>query len=197
VAVNNFASKVRSGEVKLVDFLPVKEISGQQKAAISSFFGFQRVAKPIIEAGLKRREGTRAQYNFRDPIQFLINEDGTLDENLITALSFSAYSYAVDSASNLINSDSSINSILGKKPDEEISSFAYEKLAHVGSRQALVISQLGAKAMQSIGMKALDNASINERARMETSMGNQVLRLLLESGLAERHTISDADMQYL
>lgn len=197
VAVPNFVTAVRDGLVKIADFLDTKTLTGQQKQAVNSFFGFQRLAAPIIQAGILRREGKRAEFNFRDQIQFLINEDGTIDENLSTAIAFAAYAWSNDSTGNLLNSDAGINAILGRDADEEIDPRARAKLATIGTRQAVVISQLGAKVAEVLGLQTVPNAPANERSRMEASLGAHAMRLLVESGLAVRKTLSDADLQQL
>lgn len=199
VAVKDFATAVRTGKARLSDFVS-GDLTGQQQSAVRRFFGFQRVAAPIIARNLQRRTGQNVElYNFRDQAQFLINEDGSLDENLVTAISYAAFAWANDSASDLRNTDAGINAILGKQADEEISPEAYARLSTIGTRQAVAVSQMGAKVVEILGLEALDNAPANEKSRLEASLGAQVMALLSDRsvGLLRREVISDAELQRL
>lgn len=200
VEVPDFASAVRTGQVKIADFTGIETFTAQQQAAVRRFFGFQKLAKPIVEAGLKQyqsRTGVASDYYFRDYAQFLIKADGTIDENLVTAISYAAFSWANDAAGNLRNTDAGINAILGRDSDEAVEPAAYKRLSTIGTRDRVVMSQMGAKAVQVLGLNTLANAPANERARLEASLGAHAMQLLIKSGLAKRTALADTELQTL
>ncbi|AKC04779.1 virion RNA polymerase [Pseudomonas phage YH30] len=200
VAVKDFATKIRTGEGRMAEFAGVKSFTGQQQSAIKQFMKFQRAAKPIIERTLKpytSKTSDASRYYFRDYAQFLVNADGTLDENLTTAIAYGAYDWAIDAANNLVNTDAGINAILGKDSDDEVSPAAYAVLGNVGTRQATAASQLGAKIVDVLGLEVLPNAPVNERARLEASLGEHALALLVKMGVAKITTVSDAKLKSL
>lgn len=212
VAVPDFISTMRAkgqteGYAEMAKMAGVDALTDVQKGAIKRFFTFTRAAKPVIESSLrpfvktgvnKRGEDFDTRdYHFKDQAQFLINEDGSLDENLSTAIAYAVFSWGNDAAGNLINSDAGINAILGRDSNEEISPAAYAALAYVGTRQAVVVSQLGAKVLEILGVQTLPNAPVNERARLEASLGSHALAVLKRMGLATINTISDAELKKL
>ncbi|BAR94673.1 virion RNA polymerase [Pseudomonas phage KPP21] len=199
-SVKDFATAVRTGSAKLAEFAGVESFTGQQQSALKNFMGFQRMAKPLVEANLKQyvsKSGDASRYRFRDYAQFLVNADGSLDENVSTAIAYAAYDWINDAASNLVNSDAGINAILGKDASAEVSPAAYAALATVGVRQATAAAQLGAKVREVLGLEVLPNAPVNEQARLEASLGEHALHLLVKSGAAKITAISDAQLKNL
>lgn len=199
VTTPNLASQYRAGNVNIEEFTGAP-LTGTQAFAVSNFFAFQAEAQPFIEANLKQyqKEGQdNAAYYFKDYAQFLINQDGSLDENLTTGIAYAAYSWINDNASQLVNSDESINAILGRDSETEVSPQEREALSYIGTRQGMAISQLGAKVTGILGLEALANAPVNERTRLETSLGGHALALLVSMNLAVRNEISDARLQAL
>lgn len=200
VAVDDFMTKVRAGEVKIADFVKNDgEFTPAQSRAVSAFGKFQRWSAPFItEGGFQKNPGKGTErFRFRDYAQFFINEDGSIDENLVTAVSFSMFNWANDSATNLTNGPEGINTILGKDKDEDVTSEAYKVLNEIGVREAAVAYSLGNDVNAALGLKASPSAPANEQARLTTALGQQVIGALTRSGMAERIELSDVTLQKL
>ncbi|AUV61826.1 virion RNA polymerase [Pseudomonas phage Littlefix] len=196
VSVPNFASKLRAGEVRVQDFLAQKgEIAGPQRAAINNFFGFARLVDKHVVAGFTRRRSP--EFRFQDYAQYLINEDGSVDENARTAISYGMFSWLSENAGNLYNTDAGINMILNRDIDDEVSPDAYRTLGRIGTREDVVANQLGARIAQALGLRAKPEASASDTARLETALGIQAIGAMARAGLIKRTEISDATMQRL
>lgn len=196
VAVPNFATAVRSGQVRVADFLAQTDlVTGQQRAAINNFFGFARLMNGHIEAGYTRLR--QADFRFQDYSQFLINEDGSVDENAKTAQAFGMFTWLSENANNLYNTDEAINMILNKESDDEVSPEAYRVLGKIGTREDVVANQLGARIVQALGIRPRPEAAANELARLETALGIQAIGAMARAGLIKRSEVSDATIQRL
>ena len=198
-SVDNFMSSVRAKEEALPDYVKVDgPVTPAQTAAISAFGKFQRWSAPFIAKGFMKNPGKGTErFRFKDYAQFLINEDGSVDENVSTAVSFSMFNWANENATKLTNDAAGINAILGKDSDAEISREAYDKLATIGIRESAVAASVGADVVAALGLKPNQSAPANEQARMEASLGAQVIGSLVRAGMAERVQISDVELQKL
>lgn len=199
-SVDNFMTQVREGKVKIADFVKVEGgVTGPQFNALKNFGQFQRDMLPFItDGGFQKNPGTGTErFRFRDYAQFFINEDGSVDENVATAVAFSMYNWANEHATKLVNDEAGINTILAKDKEADVSNEAFEVLANIGIREAAVAASLGADVMAALGLKADPSAPANEQSRMETSLGQQVIGALVRAGLAERINVADTTMQRL
>lgn len=196
VATKDFASKVRSGEVKITDFLKEKgELAGPQRAALNNFFGFARlVDKHVLDGFTTKRE---SNFLFQDYAQFLINEDGSVDENARTAISYGMFSWLGENAGNLFNTQEGINMILNRDSDEEVSAEAWSKLGRIGTREDVVANQLGARIAQALGLRAKPGTPASDTARLETTLGIRAIGAMDRAGLVQRSEVTDATMQRL
>lgn len=196
VSTPNFASKLRAGEVKIKDFIAQKgELAGPQRAALNNFFGFARLVDKHVLAGFTRRRDP--DFRFQDYAQYLINEDGSVDENARTAISYGMFSWLSENAGNLYNTDAGINMILNRDIDDEVSPDAYRTLGRIGTREDVVANQLGARIAQALGLRPKPEASASDTARLETALGIQAIGAMARAGLITRTEISDATMQRL
>lgn len=198
-SVDNFMSALRDKSAALADFVKTEgPFTPAQTAAVSAFGKFQRWSAPFITKGFTKNPGKGTErFRFKDYAQFLINEDGSVDENVQTAVSVSMFNWANDNATQLTNDAAGINAILGKDSDADISAEAFAKLAGIGIRESAVAASVGADVVAALGLKPNQSAPSNELARMEASLGAQVIGSLVRAGMAERVQISDVELQKL
>lgn len=198
-SVDGFMSALRAKSVALADFVKLDgAITPAQTAAVSAFGKFQRWSAPFITKGFSKNPGKGTErFRFKDYAQFLLNADGSVDENVTTAVSVSMFNWANDNATKLTNDQAGINAILGKDGDADISRDAFDKLAGIGIRESAVAASVGADVVAALGLKPNQSAPSNELARMEASLGAQVIGSLVRAGMAERVQISDVELQKL
>lgn len=194
VAVKDFASALRTGKVRLQDFLADKgPLTGPKRQAMVAFFGFNKSVDGHITKGFSRLRDPAFRY--QDYSQFLINEDGSVDENVKTAIAFGMFTWLSENAANLVNSPEGINMILGRKADSPVSRDAYNLLGRVGTREDVIANQVGARIVQALGLKAGKDTASNELARLESAIGIKAIGAMTSAGLIERTEISDKDLK--
>lgn len=196
VAVQNFATAVKSDPTLVYQHLGQKtELSAPQKTAVARFFAFNDWAGDEIRKQLEAVKDPK--FRFTDFGQFLVNDDGKVDENLVTATAYSLFTWVNENATQLRNSDESINAILLKDMETEVSSAAYALLSDVGTREAVITAQLGGRIVQALGIRANENATDSEVAKLESSLGTKAMAAMVNLKLASRVRVDGAKLQQL
>ena len=196
VSTPNFVSNVRAGALRVQDFIAQEgELSGPQRSALNNFFGFTRLVDKHISAGFTRQR--QPEFRFQDYSQFLINEDGSVDENAKTAISFGMFTWLGENAGSIYNTEAGINMILNKDQDDEVSPEAYRVLGRVGTREDVIANQLGGRIAQALGLRAKPEAAASDIARMETALGIQAIGAMARAGLIKRTEVTDKTLQRL
>lgn len=200
VAHKDFMSKVMAGEVSYSDVLAQEgPLTMPQQAALDSFTSFARFAEQAVRDVFKVTEtrAKRPDFFYRDMAQFLQGADGTLDENLVTAVSYGMFSWINENATQLRNSDEGINAILLRDFDAEISPVERAALANLGTRESVVASQLGGRIMQALGLRPTKDATNAEMSKLEATIGARALGAMSNLGLITREQLSDVKLQAL
>lgn len=200
VAVKDFASAIKAGEVQAKDFIDQEgDLTGPQTQALNAFFNFAQYSAQAIRDQFKVTEtrAKRPDFFYRDMAQFLQNADGQIDENLATAVSYGMFSWANENATQLRNSDEGINAILLKELDSEISSAAYKELSLIGTREAVVASQLGGRIVQAMGLRPNQQGTNAELSKLEASIGTRAIAAMVKLGIVERVQLADVKLQAL
>jgi hypothetical protein len=200
VAVKDFASAVQAGEVQAKDFIDQEgDLTGPQTQALNAFFNFAQYSAQAIRDQFKVTEtrAKRPDFFYRDMAQFLQNADGQIDENLATAVSYGMFSWANENATQLRNSDEGINAILLKELDSEISSAAYKELSLIGTREAVVASQLGGRIVQAMGLRPNQQGTNAELSKLEASIGARAIAAMVKLNIVERIQLPDVKLQAL
>lgn len=192
VEVKDFLSLAIQNPEIITEF--VEEMTEQQAALWGLFAYFTKdSSNGESTEDMLRRQILEAEVNEnfldRDLIQYLRND---LDENILTAMSAAGFTWLVENGSFTTNNDDTIRIILGEDNQYTVTPQDRELLAEVGSRQNLVIQELGQKAVQALGLGTTQDAPANLRTQLELSMGTHTLKMLEAQGLVETTMVNGA-----
>lgn len=191
--VKDFISALRAKTAKLGDFLQQQSgFSDEQRAVVRAFMASATEWNATITANLKVGN---AGYGYMDPMQFLLNEQGDVDENVKTAIAYAAFSWVAENAARPeINTKEQINAILNRSEDASVSDAELRALEHVGTRQNVVVNALGQRIVAALGLKSLASAPRNLQPDLEASIGAHAMKLLMDLGMLERATLTGAEL---
>lgn len=133
-------------------------------------------------------------YSFRDFKGYLQKEDGSFDENILTALSLSAYSHFIVNNKD-INSYKDIGKLLNYPDDITIPSELLFKYKYVGDRYNNVVNSIGRTAYDLLGLKTNKDVSELYKGRMIASLGNWVVSSMVNEGLMYEASISNTELK--
>lgn len=205
VAIQNFLSKLNSGEVKPEQVVS-EEISDVQRMAILDFKQKAMSWNKTVLALLPRSDfGTakRDDFKFENPIYHFYSEkkvqvDGKesieleIDENFLTAVSTGIYMYLLEQGNKPFNDDKTINKILGNSPDAIVHYGARRLLKDVGTRTDFITNPIGSNIIDALGIKDFEHTPVNELPRLKAALGALALGVMVKEGLLERTDVSKA-----
>ena len=191
VAVKNFLNQT---EHSLKDFAPDSTLTSKQEEVLNDFKTSAETWNGLYDALLPNKDKIDPQYSHLNPIEFFMNDDGQLEENVKTAISASVYGWLNEHARDLVGSPQHIARLMHWDKDKRLNAAIHEAVGHLGTRESVVANDLGQSILQALGIKALDTAGANEKARIEAGLGQYAIAFMLDQKLVERQAISKGEL---
>lgn len=200
VTVPNFMSGVISkadwsGRFTEVNRYLATPMDAAQKNFIGMFTQFHNKVAGDIDAAIKVKQGKTktgndlANFRYQDFVQYLVNENGQLDENTKTAMTASMFSWLAENGNNLIATRDDLASLF-HIDSSEVSTELVNRYSEIGSSQRAVVQSLGQRAYQMLGFKVLPDVDPNRAGRMQQALGMYALHTMMKRGYLEQTTMS-------
>ena len=202
VLVKDFLTSWKNGEVSPYDYSAGIVPNEAQTTLVNDLLKRATQWKGIIKSNLIRgsinkntgkvSETADPQYNYKDPVQFLLHEleAGNMDENVMMAIIVASYGYVAENAKGSATSTlDETKAKFGLKDYEEISRELYNKAYVAGTREKVLANALGQRITQALGLKATEAATVEFLPKLQSALGMHALKLLLEEGILERTMI--------
>lgn len=184
VAVKDFIGSLKERAQEFV----TDRLDDSQTKALATFVQAAKAWAETIKVNLPARKA--AQFRFEDVMQYLLNEAGDVDENVKTAISYAAFTWAADQASAPVNQDKkAVNKILGLQKDAWAGYEAYDLLGPAGTYHHLLMDSLGGTVMDALGLRDLPNTPQDQVSELRAALGGHALKLLEDRGMVKRTTI--------
>ncbi|HEY7824111.1 MAG TPA: hypothetical protein VIG24_14820, partial [Acidimicrobiia bacterium] len=191
VAVKDFLTQFRDGKQDLSRFLdkPLTNDDSEQLVSIKMFMSKAAAWNESLTALLPPKGSKRKEFYSQSPIHYFMDENGQIDENVKTAISYAAYTWLAENAGKTYNDAATINAMMGQRDDKRVPKPLMNLLGDAGQFTNMVHNSLGQRIVQTLGMEALAHAPVEAQARMEATLGFYAVRLLEAEGLVETHEI--------
>ena len=200
VTVPNFMSRVISkadwsGRFTEVNRYLATPMDAAQKNFIGMFTQFHNKVAGDIDAAILVKQGKTktgndlANFRYQDFVQYLVNENGQLDENTKTAMTASMFSWLAENGNNLIATRDDLAGLFHIDPSE-VSTELVNRYSEIGSSQRAVVQSLGQRAYQMLGFKVLKDVDPNRAGRMQQALGMYALHTMMKRGYLEQTTMS-------
>lgn len=195
VEVENFLSQMNllQDPEQAKQFL-AQPMSAKQADLVGLFADYAKAWQPSFEEGLEPLKQDKS-YFLTDFFQYLRDEDtGAVEENVWTAMSAAGFSWLTEQGTlSPYNTAKMIGAMFGNE-DIEVTAGLENLLARVGTREGILVNQLGRRAAQALGMYALPDAPLDALSRLEVALGNRILAQLEREGLVTKTTILDTQL---
>lgn len=191
----NFIGALQQDPSVAQEFL-TEEMTESQEALVGYLAGLIPAWNETVESLMPKPGNER--FAFEDLSQFLRNEDGSLDENLKSAISLAAMGWVAESGvAGAYNDDSAINALLGREADDYVTTAMRQELGMAGSRERVAINRMGGQVLQSLGLSPERDVPANVREQLIGSLGGRAMALLLEEGVVEKKVMSQQELDAL
>lgn len=195
VAIKNFVSRWKAGEVSAADFLTSGVTSSQQvflQYFRDSYPEWQQALNKLVAVDVDKHGVAQTDYRHLNALQFFLDQNGQLEENAATAIIAVAQGFLTDAArSPESRTDAEINRMFGRSKKLKVAPELRRLVGTTLGREQRLYASLGAQVFQALGITAKDKHTlVNEQARMESAVGAMVLVLLQDMGLLERVSVS-------
>ena len=171
-------------------YLSEKTKSRVTDAHIAQLKDFQEFHAKFSKVVMRVLHDDRSKVSKDNLVRELLNQEnpedlGTLDENVLTAISLAAYGYLIRFGNTVYNTDDVIRSIVRLKKDQELPSEVAQILRYAGHEAPIVEQQLGEQISKSLALKAMKDSSATLQNRLDVSFGNLVTAALHDVGYIE------------
>ena len=178
----------------LTDIEPTKEHVNN----VLNFSRFREDVANAINGAVKVRRVDNpdyVKYQWQDYLQFLVKDDGTFDDDVITAVAGAAYLYVAENAEVKTKTEKDVAKLLRLKNVDSIPHHIFSKLAEVGDHRNLLRATLGQRASAALGYKQVSDVSEVRTGKLNDALGSLVLRSLTDMGIVEITTMPNSDFE--
>lgn len=187
----NFMSRFmnRENNAPVVTHITGLELNDKQKQVMKDFSKFVQYFIPKLENIIGDKQ---EDFRFQDFNQFLL-EDGQLPENVKTAVATAMFTWLSENGNKTLNTEKDIANLLLLNNIDTVPTNVFNEFTAVGDHQQLVVSSLGQKAMQALGLKTVSDVDSARKAKLESGLGSIAMVAMVNAGYLERNTIKVAD----
>lgn len=185
----------------------VEKITGnvpneKQHQALKDFAKFNKFFSTKLDGLIFERKGKTAKGNdyadfrYQDFNQFLL-EDGSLPENVKTAVAAAMYTWVAENGSKTLNTEKDVAGLLLVSDVDNLPSSVFSALTAVGDHQSVVTGSLGQKALEALGLKVVSDVDSARKQKLEQALGTLAAVALTQNGYLEHSTMPMAQFEQL
>lgn len=164
-------------------------------AVVNNFKEFHEKFKESLLKIYKPAYNTDAMLRENDYFHLLTNEDGLINENVIMAMSATAYGWLSDGASTIIeHDDEAINNLLGFDEKQYVPPKLFEAMSKVGLPASEIGDQLGSKTLSTLGLKFNDSGITEaQQATTVSAVGVWLVSAMQDAGFVKSTVYGSKD----
>lgn len=182
------ASKLRDNMMRGITELSNIMPSTEQRNQLTDFLGFRDEFVGHLLDTFKAKE---SGYEWQDMKSYLVDDTGSLDENTLTAVALTVYSWAIENGNKSLNTYEDVMKLLNLDPEDNTAHLPrriYNQYAYAGTVNTFVTDALGTKVIKALGIKISDDANPELRSRLEQSIGQWAVNAMQSADLVHIQT---------
>lgn len=163
-----------------------KTEGAKQKELLKQFVDFH----DHITANLDNIIRVKApEYRYQDFAQYILDENGNFDSNTKTAIAAGIFSWLGENGDKMFLNQSEVAKTLHIREDQ-LTPQAMSRMADIGYRQDLIMSQLGQRIYQAMGLAKRYDVDPNRASKLQNALGAYALHAMYSNGYMEQSVIS-------
>lgn len=183
--VNDFLARLRGDtENTLKDAYP-EGVPTEAVMVANNFARFNTAFNNNLDKTfvVKGKDAQGRDFRSDDYVQYLVDENGQLPDNVKTAMAVGAYEWLIASGKeSRIKTQDSIKSLLGLQDEDYFEPELYNVMP-VGSRRTSIANSMGTAAFRALNLKMDANAPIDAQTRLESALGLWAYESLRTAGV--------------
>lgn len=182
------ASKLRDNMMRGITELSKLMPSTEQRNQLNDFLGFRNEFVGHLLDTFKAKE---PGYEWQDMKSYLVDDTGSLDENTLTAIALTVYSWVIENGNKSLNTYEDVMKLLNLSPEDNTAHLPrriYNQYAYAGTVNTFVTDALGTKVIKALGIKISDDANPELRSRLEQSIGQWAVNAMQSADLVHIQT---------
>ena len=154
----------------------------------------EKFAGAVDKLFLKHRTTDKMDFRYEDPLQYLVDENGKVDEGVVAAMSSVAFNWlATRGSETLRNDESQMPAILGLDKETAIPAEYVHFLEKLGVNQNMMYANFGNDIFKLLGVSPAADAPKNFKARVETALGQFTTLALTDMNYLEVKRVYTGD----
>ena len=187
--VNNVFTQMIQGTNFVNDFVSDGALTRKQKDRTLPHLS-QYVTEEVVPSFDKIFDASQSEI-----YQMLVNEDGTVDENVKGAFGVAIFNWVtVFAHRTLTNKDEDINSLIGRPKETAVGTELRNLLIHKGSKPDTVAEVLGRDITQVLGIKFNNQSFDNEQRNAEMALGHLALNIMADTQVVTIDNVTGAQL---
>lgn len=168
-------------------------VGANQKALLSKFVTFHDDITADMDNIIRAKQDA---YRFQDFAQYILDDAGHFDSNTKTAIAAGVFSWLGENGDKMYLNQSEVAKTL-RIPEDQVSPAAMQKMADIGYRQDLIMSQLGQRIYQAMGLAKRADIDPNRASKLQNALGAYALHTMYDKGYMEQTVLSQGEQFYL
>lgn len=195
VMVKDFMQTVPKSAVSgIIGKYTGKPATPSQVKQLEYFYDFNKQMNERFLSDDFIKKGTNIIYRNEAYAEFLLSDNGQLEQNIRTAINAASMEWLGESGSTVYSDARTIGRALGVKNLEQVPVHIMARLGTIGTHQNTLASTLGSRVLQALQLKALENVDMDRRSKLEQTLGMLAITSMLEAKLVQRTGILNDEL---
>ena len=179
---NFFTNIIRTKAVdKIQELMNGKKVTTDNIKQLDAFIRLHEIFREALDNAYMEVDPKGTDSNLAT---MLVNKQtGTFDENVVTALTVSAFQYIQKSGHTTNMTPMDVKYLLGMDKKAKLSDAVYNRFKNVGNNRTQIFQELGQNVTGTLAIRATDLATVSEKNQLDVSIGQMIYHVLNESSV--------------
>lgn len=171
-----------------------REMTDYQRQALYQFMKYEDKIRKATNNLVKAPTPKDMEYRYNKYTQYLLNEDGQIDENVATAIAAVTYAWISEMGGNIYSDANEIGQKFGMSDVTNVPPDIFTEMSAVGTHQPTLMADLGQRVYQALQFKILNGVDPKREGKLQMALGATAVMTMLKAGYVQVTTKSGKEM---